>query len=41
MDNGRGIPAEDIVRVFSREHTSTNYEKHEGEYPSGLHGVGI
>lgn len=40
IDNGRGIPAEDIVRVFSREHTSTNYEKHKGEYPSGLHGVG-
>lgn len=39
-DNGRGIPVNDIIRVFSREHTSTNYEKEEGNYPSGLHGVG-
>ena len=39
-DNGRGIPVNDIIRVFSREHTSTNYEKAKGNYPSGLHGVG-
>jgi len=39
-DNGRGIPAKDIVRVFTREHTSTNFVKEKGVYPSGLHGVG-
>ena len=39
-DNGRGIPVNDIIRVFSREHTSTNYDKEKGNYPSGLHGVG-
>lgn len=40
MDNGRGIDPGDMVRVFTREHTSTNFDKKEGEYPSGLHGVG-
>ena len=39
-DNGRGIPADDIVRVFTREHTSTNFKKKEGVFSSGLHGVG-
>lgn len=39
-DNGRGIPVHDMIRVYSREHTSTNYDKEEGNYPSGLHGVG-
>ena len=41
QDNGRGIPKKDAVRVFSREHTSTNFNKVKGEYPSGLHGVGV
>lgn len=41
QDNGRGIPKEDVIRVVSREHTSTNFTKIEGEYPSGLHGVGV
>lgn len=39
-DNGRGIPFEDIERFFSKEHTSSNYEKKPYEYSSGLHGVG-
>ena len=39
-DNGRGCPVDDLVRIFSREHTSTNYTKEKGNYPSGLHGVG-
>ena len=39
-DNGRGCPVDDLVRIFSREHTSTNYKKEKGNYPSGLHGVG-
>lgn len=41
QDNGRGIPRDDVIRVVSREHTSTNFTKIEGEYPSGLHGVGV
>ena len=39
-DNGRGIPPELLCKVFTREHTSTNFDKAEGVYPSGLHGVG-
>lgn len=39
-DNGRGIPFGDIERFFSKEHTSSNYEKKPYEYSSGLHGVG-
>lgn len=39
-DNGRAISPELIHRVFTREHTSTNFDKVKHEYPSGLHGVG-
>ena len=39
-DNGRGIPFNDIVRVFGKEHTSSNYIKTPGEFSSGRHGVG-
>lgn len=39
-DNGRGIPFDNMIRIFSSQHTSSNYTKQEGEYSSGLHGVG-
>lgn len=39
-DNGRALPPDIIIRVFCREHTSTNFKKKLGVYPSGLHGVG-
>lgn len=39
-DNGRGIPFGDILRIFSDPNTSSNYIKKEGEFSSGLHGVG-
>ena len=39
-DNGRGIPFGNIIRVYTSEHTSSNYTKQLGEYSSGLHGVG-
>lgn len=39
-DNGRGIPFESMIRIFTSEHTSSNYTKKEGEFSSGLHGVG-
>ena len=39
-DNGRGIPFDDMIRIFQNEHTSSNYKKKKGEYSSGLHGVG-
>lgn len=39
-DNGRGIPFNNIIRIFEDQHTSSNFEKKKGEYSSGLHGVG-
>lgn len=39
-DNGRGIPFGHIIRIFTSEHTSSNYKKNKGEYSSGRHGVG-
>ena len=40
IDNGRGIPLGDILRIFTDPNTSSNYTKKPGEYSSGLHGVG-
>ena len=39
-DNGRGIPFDNIIRVFTSEHTSSNYKKQLGQYTSGIHGLG-
>lgn len=39
-DNGRGIPFNNILRIFTNPNTSSNYEKKPYEYSSGLHGVG-
>lgn len=39
-DNGSGLPAEDIVRILTSQHTSKNYERKPYEYPSGYNGVG-
>lgn len=40
VDNGRGIPFDNMVRIFATSSTSSNYTKKKGEYSSGLHGVG-
>lgn len=39
-DNGLGIPFDDIVRVYTKLHTSKNYKKDKGDYSAGLNGVG-
>lgn len=39
-DNGRGIPFQDIERVYSSPHTSKNYDKGNSNYSSGSHGIG-
>ena len=39
-DNGRGIPFNSIIRVFSSQHTSSNYKKKLYDYTSGTNGVG-
>jgi DNA gyrase/topoisomerase IV subunit B len=39
-DNGRGIPHGKINIVYGVVHSSSNYEKKEGIYPSGKNGCG-
>lgn len=39
-DNGLGIPHKDMVRVFTEQHTGSNFVREEGKFSSGLHGVG-
>lgn len=39
-DNGRGLPFGHIIRILTSQNTSSNYVKKEGEFSSGLHGVG-
>mgnify|MGYP001625041258 CR=1 FL=1 len=39
-DNGRGIPFNKMIDIFTREHTSSNYRKQDYEYSSGVHGIG-
>lgn len=39
-DTGRGIPHNNMARIFATQHTSSNYVKKPGEYSSGRHGVG-
>jgi len=39
-DNGRGIPHDNIIRIYTSAHTSSNYTKKKFEYSSGVHGVG-
>lgn len=39
-DTGSGIPHGQIIKIFTTERTSSNYEKNQGEYTSGAHGVG-
>jgi DNA gyrase subunit B len=39
-DDGRGIPHGSIIKLFTSQHSSSNYEKEVGQYSSGMHGVG-
>lgn len=39
-DNGRALPPEDIVRVYTMAHTSTNFNRVKGQFSAGLHGSG-
>ena len=39
-DNGRGLPFDNIIRIYTDQYTSSNYDKRDGEYASGQHGVG-
>lgn len=39
-DNGMGIPFDDMIRVFTKAHTSKNFTKQKGDYSAGLNGIG-
>jgi len=39
-DTGSGIPHGQIIKIYTTERTSSNYEKKPYEYTSGAHGVG-
>lgn len=39
-DNGRGIPFDLMVNVYTKAYTSTNYTKEEGDYTAGTNGSG-
>lgn len=39
-DDGLGIPLNDIVRIYTKGHTSKNFEKKPGDYSAGLNGIG-
>ena len=39
-DNGRGIPFDNIIRIFTSQHTSSNYVKKGEDFSSGMNGVG-
>lgn len=40
-DNGRGLPFNDMIRICTSSHTSSNYEKEADDFTSGTNGVGI
>lgn len=40
IDNGLGIPFDDMIRIYTKNHTSGNYIKKKGEYKSSTHGIG-
>lgn len=39
-DNGKSLPFDDIIRIFTANHTSKNFEKKLYDYSSGVHGSG-
>lgn len=39
-DNGSGLPFDEIIRILTTQHTSKNYDRRPGEYPTGYNGVG-
>ena len=39
-DNGRGIPFQDMYRIFGVGRTSSNYDKQKGEFSAGTNGFG-
>jgi len=40
QDTGRGIPFAKMIKIFTDDKTSSNYEKQKGEFSSGAHGTG-
>ena len=40
VDNGRGLPFDEIIRILTTQHTSGKFDPVPYNYPSGLNGVG-
>src|SRR5574344_333799 len=40
-DNGLGFPYDAMVRMVTAQHTSRNFVRRPGEFPAGMHGVGL
>lgn len=40
LDNGKGLPFNDMIRIFTKNHTSQNYTKGEGRYLTATNGSG-
>lgn len=40
IDNGMGIPFDDMIRIYTKSYTSGNYIKKKGVYKSSTHGIG-
>ena len=42
IDTGKGLPFKDMIRIYTKNHTSKNYVKTQGsgEYSIGLNGIG-
>lgn len=40
MDDGLGIPFNDMEKIYTKQHVSKNYVKQKGDYSSGLNGIG-
>lgn len=40
LDNGVGIPFNDMIKIFTKNHVSHNYEKRKGVYLSSTNGIG-
>jgi len=39
-DNGRGLPFDNILKLFTKAHVGKNFDRKLGEYPAGMNGVG-
>lgn len=39
-DNGRGLPFDEMIKLFTKAHVGKNFDRKPYEYPAGMNGVG-